>query len=302
MIREHILFGLNSFETPYTAWSFVETHPRSFQMMCVLQLHCCAHLSWRLAGSIFQIIYILADFLQLYYWWLAWDPNASTQSQWTGTPFSCVQVGVQRQVPKHLSWSHLPALHLCRGSLPSVSLLTSILSDVSVATQALLPLLCAWAILSHHFIFWLPHGVWDPSSTTRDRTWTPCIGSMESYPLDFQQSPPPLLSTHFNSKMSLWHSTQLDLAFLSARLSHIWCRDHLTLNVNYGYSWCCPLYPHLLLSFLVSLFLPVGMGSFLAAPWGVQNLNFPTGDQNQAPCGRRGSPNHWKPGSYPFGV
>ena len=269
--------------------------------MCVLQLHCCAHLSWCLAGSIFQIIYILADFLQLYYWWLAWDPNASTHSQWTSTPFSCVQVGVQRQVPKYLSWSHLPALHLCRGSLPSVSLITSILSDVSVATQALLPLLCAWAILSHHFIFWLPHGEWNPSSTTRDRTCTPCIGSMKSYPLDFQQSPPPLLSTHSNSKMSLWHSTQLDLAFLSARLSHIWCRDHLTLNVTMDTAGAAPHTPTFFcLVFWFLCFSQLGWVLFWLHHEAYRILISQLGIKTRPPAKQEGGTG--LPGSYPFGV
>ena len=41
------------------------------------------------------------------------------------------------------------------------------------------------------FFFFLavPHGMWDLSSPTSDRTYIPCIGSAESQPLDFQGSP-----------------------------------------------------------------------------------------------------------------
>ena len=35
----------------------------------------------------------------------------------------------------------------------------------------------------------MPHGMWDLSSLTRDRTCTPCIGSAKSQPLDPQGSP-----------------------------------------------------------------------------------------------------------------
>ena len=38
------------------------------------------------------------------------------------------------------------------------------------------------------FFFW-PRGTQDLSSLTRDGTYTPCSGSMESQPLDYQGSP-----------------------------------------------------------------------------------------------------------------
>ena len=187
-------------------------------------------------------------------------------------------------------------------SLPSVSLVTSILSDVSVATQAFLPLLCAWAILSHHFIFWLPHGEWDPSSMTRDRTCTPCIGSMESYPLDFQQSPPPLLSTHSNSKMSLWHSTQLDLAFLSARLSHIWCRDHLTLIVTMDTAVAAPRTPTFFcLVFWFLCFSQLGWVLFWLHHEAYRILISQLGIKTRPPAAQEGVLITGLPGSYPFG-
>ena len=42
--------------------------------------------------------------------------------------------------------------------------------------------------LSFFFYFW-PHGTWDLSSLTRDRTCAPCSGGAESEPLDGQGSP-----------------------------------------------------------------------------------------------------------------
>ena len=35
----------------------------------------------------------------------------------------------------------------------------------------------------------MPPSMWDPSSLTRDQTYTPCIGSTESQPLDHQGIP-----------------------------------------------------------------------------------------------------------------
>ena len=39
------------------------------------------------------------------------------------------------------------------------------------------------------FFLAVPCSMWDLSSTTRDRICTPCIGSVESWPLDLQGSP-----------------------------------------------------------------------------------------------------------------
>ena len=39
------------------------------------------------------------------------------------------------------------------------------------------------------FLFFWPQGMWDLRSLTRDRTRVPCIGKVESSPLDRQGSP-----------------------------------------------------------------------------------------------------------------
>ena len=47
------------------------------------------------------------------------------------------------------------------------------------------PNVCLWETLSNRILFFffflaMPHGMWDLSSPTRDRTHAPCIGSAES--------------------------------------------------------------------------------------------------------------------------
>ena len=49
-------------------------------------------------------------------------------------------------------------------------------------------------ICAYFFFLAMPHGMWDLSSPTRDRTCAPCSGSMKSQPLDGQGSP---TSVHF---------------------------------------------------------------------------------------------------------
>ena len=43
-------------------------------------------------------------------------------------------------------------------------------------------------LLFYVLVFW-PRGMWDLSSPTNDQTTGPCVGSMESYPLNHQGSP-----------------------------------------------------------------------------------------------------------------
>ena len=43
--------------------------------------------------------------------------------------------------------------------------------------------------LFNFFFLAAPHGMWDPSSPTRDLTRASCLGSVESYPVDHQGSP-----------------------------------------------------------------------------------------------------------------
>ena len=57
------------------------------------------------------------------------------------------------------------------------------------------------------FVFSLavPRGMWDLSSPTRDRTHTPCLGSVESQPLDHQGSP---LSVFYSARKEMIKKTQ----------------------------------------------------------------------------------------------
>ena len=65
-------------------------------------------------------------------------------------------------------------------------------------------------------------GTWEPSSPTRDRTQTPCIRSVESWPLDHQGSPRPFLICSRSSPVSLQHLLILGQVLLCASHSAPW--------------------------------------------------------------------------------
>ena len=53
------------------------------------------------------------------------------------------------------------------------------------------PFFCCFLFSPFFFSFFLValHGMWDLSFLTRDQICAPCIGSVESEPLDYQESP-----------------------------------------------------------------------------------------------------------------
>ena len=98
--------------------------------------------------------------------------------------------------------------------------------------QYLLFILSSWVFMACR----LSWDMWDLSSLTRDLTWALCIGSMESYPLNYQES---LL--HFKIRVFLQYKEELSI-FPFFNLANdlfvsVWVNSYLFYSVGYNPIW-----------------------------------------------------------------
>ena len=98
--------------------------------------------------------------------------------------------------------------------------------------QYLLFILSSWVFMACR----LSWDMWDLSSLTRDLTWALCIGSMESYPRNYQES---LL--HFKIRVFLQYKEELSI-FPFFNLANdlfvsVWVNSYLFYSVGYNPIW-----------------------------------------------------------------